>query len=325
MKRELKYIIKRIIIGVGIALVLGCIKANALSVDELTPVACYNFFYRQNDGVGGLNVSIAGQNIDYSRNFYESINNSNVDYFVFPYSQSSYQNTTNDINVGNVTIFPARMCFSSVQSSFSSDYCSDCVYNGGYYICPNAKNMFTSNFRLYANTYLTQTTISIPQYICGYRYIGNANTNAIINNNNDNTQQIIDSNEDILDQQQQTYDFLTDNNINTGGGAGRYFGDNEFQKTYGLSDFILIPINFIQSITSKTCSAINIPIPFTNNQTITLPCMYSILDDRFHNFIVVYQTIISGIIVFRCIIGTYHDVQKAVDPDQRMMITDMFT
>lgn len=144
----------------------------------------------------------------------------------------------------------------------------------------------------------------------------NQNTQTIINNNNSNTQQIIDSQNNINNN-------ITNPNIDTGGGAGHYFGDNEFKKEYGLSDFVLIPIHFIQDINGNVCNNIEVPLPFTDESFI-LPCMRAILLDKFPDFISLYQTIISGVIVFKCLMGCYSDIYKAMDPDERLEVTDMF-
>lgn len=310
---------KWILIAIGAILAFFGIfnNAHALSVDELSPVACYNFFYRSNDGVGGLNTSFSGLNTDYSRNFYESINNPSIDYFVFPYSQSSYQNSSNNINVGNISIFSTRMCFSSSQGTYNTDYCSDCVYNGGYYICPNAKTMYTSNFRIYVNTLQIQSTISIPQYICGYKYTGNADTNTIIDNDNSNTQQIIDSQNNINNSINNSQ---VDSSSTSGGG---FFDNFSVDDSRGFSSIITAPLQFLRDLLTSgaSCTPLSFDIEMkddnimVSNTGLTLPCG-NVLWNRVPQAIeLIWVTLVWGLVGYRLLLDMVKFINNSLNPE----------
>lgn len=119
-------------------------------------------------------------------------------------------------------------------------------------------------------------------------------------------------------------DALTDDDISgsiTSGNA--YFGKDIFSKTYGISDLINVPFNFIQSLTNTTCEPLEFTLPFVD-QDIIIPCISDLIETNFKNLFDLYQLIIGGVIAFYCAIGVYHDIERAINPYRDMPVTDMF-
>lgn len=311
--------IKWILIAIGgILAFFGITKVSALSVDELTPVSCFNAFYYPNNGQTGYNNTFSNINTTFSRNFYESVKDSNVDYYVFPYSQSSYQlDTSSTIGVGNLTVFSSRMCFSSVQGSNSSDACTDCLYDGGYYICPNRKDLYTSNFTMYINTLGIRSTISIPQYICGYVLSPNQNTQSIIDNNNQNTQQIIDSQNNINNSINNSQ---VDSSSTSGGG---FFDNFSVDDSRGFSSIITAPLQFLRDLLTSgaSCSPLSFDIEMkddnirVSNTGLSLPCG-NVLWNRVPQAIeLIWVTLVWGLVGYRLLLDMVKFINNSLNPE----------
>lgn len=103
----------------------------------------------------------------------------------------------------------------------------------------------------------------------------------------------------LQQQQQQQHNEMKDTITNSDssgatGEAGSFFeGFNT--DTFGLTSIITAPLNLIQNITSKTCTPLNLQVPFVD-KTMQLPCMSTIYQRHFGSFLTVYQTITFGII-----------------------------
>lgn len=104
---------------------------------------------------------------------------------------------------------------------------------------------------------------------------------------------------------------LTDGNIDKGTGSD--FFDDFTSDDFGLSDIITIPLTTIQSLTSKTCSPLSIPIPFTNN-SVSLPCMTEIYN-QFPTIYNLWKIVSFGIISYLIAIDIFHIVKGFKDPE----------
>lgn len=109
-------------------------------------------------------------------------------------------------------------------------------------------------------------------------------------------------------------DTLTDDNINSSKDNANSFFNNFNDNDHGLSSIITTPLNTIKSLTSKTCSPLNIPLPFVN-KNISLPCMTTIYENHFGAFYDLYKIISFGIISYLCCIDIYKIVKGFKDPN----------
>ena len=105
---------------------------------------------------------------------------------------------------------------------------------------------------------------------------------------------------------------LNNSNIENGVGSG-FFSDFSSQD-FGLSQIITIPLNTIQSLTSKTCIPLQIPIPFTNSN-ITLPCMTEIYETKFPSIYSLWKIVSFGIVAYLIAIDIFHIVKGFKDPE----------
>ena len=107
-------------------------------------------------------------------------------------------------------------------------------------------------------------------------------------------------------------DTLTDSNVSND--TGTSFFDNFTDNDYGLSQIITIPLNTIQSLTSKTCTSLQVPIPFTNSN-VSLPCMTDIYEDNFSSIYALWKTVSFGIVAYLISIDIFHIVKGFKDPE----------
>lgn len=120
-----------------------------------------------------------------------------------------------------------------------------------------------------------------------------ANSNAI-NDLNDNIKD-----DDIGDATQDGADFILDFDTNT----------------FGLTSIVTAPLNLIQSLTSSTCSELELPLPFLNNKKLKLPCMTSIYQNTFGSLFTMYQTITFGIIAYWVCVRIFNQVKDFKNPE----------
>lgn len=104
---------------------------------------------------------------------------------------------------------------------------------------------------------------------------------------------------------------LTDDNINSD--TGTSFFNNFQNQDFGLSQIITIPLSTIQSLTSKSCVTINVPIPYTN-RNVQLPCMFEIYN-KFPTIYNLWKIVSFGIISYFICIDIFHIVKGFKDPE----------
>lgn len=141
-------------------------------------------------------------------------------------------------------------------------------------------------------------------------------------------QSIIDQTDKLNEEQKKTNDKLDETNNNlkdlnnnitnsdtsdAKNDANSFFEDFK-NNSYGLTDVITMPLKVINNITNGTCTPLSIPVPFVD-QNITLPCMYSIYEEYFGGFLVIYQTITFGVISYWVCINIFRMVKNFKNPD----------
>lgn len=109
-------------------------------------------------------------------------------------------------------------------------------------------------------------------------------------------------------------DSLTDDDVGGSTNSASNFFSNFTTETYGLTSVITAPLTFIQSLTSKTCSPLTLPLPYVS-RNLELPCMTTIYQEHFGSFLSLYQTITFGIISYWVVVRIFNLVKDFKNPD----------
>lgn len=124
-------------------------------------------------------------------------------------------------------------------------------------------------------------------------------------------------------QQQQHQETMNSSTTDAENDASSFFGNFTVEDQGGLSAIVTAPLNTIRSLLSSTCADLVLPLPFVE-EDLTLPCMYSIYTEHFGAFFSLYQTIILGIIAYRCIMSIFFDIKGFTNPnDDRIEVMDL--
>lgn len=122
----------------------------------------------------------------------------------------------------------------------------------------------------------------------------------------------IELQQDQTDAINKVNDSINNSNIENNLGSG--FFDDFTSQDFGLSQIITIPLNTIQSLTSKSCIPLNVPIPFTNSN-LTLPCMTEIYTTKFPSIYNLWKIVSFGIVAYLIAIDIFHIVKGFKDPE----------
>lgn len=147
-------------------------------------------------------------------------------------------------------------------------------------------------------------------------------------NDNRNTQAIVGSVEDVetaVNGVKDSVDDLNDtlNNDNVNSNTGKNFFDNFSANNHGLSGIITAPLRLINSLSSSTCSPLQIPLPFVDND-VNLPCMSSIYSTYFPTFLTLYRLITNGLIGYWVLIKIFGHIKGLQNPeDDRIEVFDL--
>ena len=117
---------------------------------------------------------------------------------------------------------------------------------------------------------------------------------------------------------------FNDTNVDESTSSASSFFSGFTTDTFGLTSIITAPLNLIKSITSKTCTPLELQVPFLNNQTINLPCLTPIYQEFFGSFLTIYQTITFGIIAYWVCVRIFALVKDFKNPDSdRIEVLDL--
>lgn len=121
-----------------------------------------------------------------------------------------------------------------------------------------------------------------------------------------------------LDDTNKNLNDLNDNITNSDSSNAKNDANNFFSNfqtdTFGLTSIITAPLNLISSLTSKTCSPLNLPLPFIN-KNLPLPCLSTIYSEYFGSFLIIYQTITFGIVAYWVCVRIFNLVKDFKNPD----------
>lgn len=84
-------------------------------------------------------------------------------------------------------------------------------------------------------------------------------------------------------------------------------------NTHGLTRIITAPIRLFTSMLGGSCSSLSFPLPFVN-QNVTLPCMSTIYQQHFGNFLTLYRLITDGIIGYWVAVKVFKKCKDFLDP-----------
>lgn len=87
------------------------------------------------------------------------------------------------------------------------------------------------------------------------------------------------------------------------------FFPNINTDTFGLTSIVTAPLNLIQSLVSKTCSPLVLPLPYTNSN-LTLPCMTQIYKFYYPLLYDIYELVLYGFISYKVIVNIFYEVMK---------------
>ena len=221
------------------------------------------------------NVSILGKSLNYQTGAVSDRASGGITDYIRISSNDTITRVSN-LNYGD----NFGVCYYNVNKTYIS--CEQATSTENYSIPSNASYV---RFSLNVNS-------NLPQYkICKN---GNSAVSDSINNLDDTL-----NNDDTSDATNEASDFFSDFNTNT----------------FGLTSIITAPLNLIQSLTSKTCSQLELPLPYLDNKKLILPCMTDIYSEYFGTFFTMYQTITYGIIAYWVCVRIFNLVKDFKNPE----------
>lgn len=119
---------------------------------------------------------------------------------------------------------------------------------------------------------------------------------------------------EVKQEMQSTNNTLNNDNVDESLTEADGFFNGFTTNTHGLTGIITAPLNAIQSLTSKTCSPLVLPIPFVDKD-LTLPCMRQIYTDNFGGFMNLYDVIVIGIVSYWVLVRIFTLVKDFKNPD----------
>ena len=330
MIKDIKYLIKRIIIGTGIALAVMTIKGNfMLQAHALQAISSW----QMPSSTQGVN------NTDNAAFFYTNATpfaNQGDGELLFTFAIYKINGSSTAPNVA-----PRFVRVHSGNDTYAcyigSTTLQNSTFNGGTYsaICPmhlessgvtsvvvalqiNSQNDFSQYVVSWNGlfTWKRDTEYTLLDAINNkLNNIGNSdviannnqNTQNIINNQNNNTQAIVDSQQDINNT-------LNDSNVNNATNDASSFFGNFSSNGHGLSGIITAPLRLINSLTTATCNPLEFNLPIVGNHVV-LPCMRPIYENYFGIFFSLWQLITTGLISYNVCINLYGKVRNLQNPN----------
>lgn len=335
MVKDFKYIIKRIIIGVGIALILTFLKTNVFA----QTISSYSF----GSQVETLNSYTNGFSYYSSGNPWS---NAGDGYVTFNFTLYKVDGTSTSANEFLRTVY-VWSGNASYACNVGTASVTNSTFNNGFYsaTCPvyldssgltqitfgfdGQGNLYPSNYTFKWNGLMTfdKKSTSIDYNSILGTINANANANAqynqqtmervgqsIINNQNSNNQAIIDSQEETTNAVNDLNDTINDDDVSDSETQASSFFGNFQNNDHGLSGIITAPLSFIQSLSSSTCSPLTWHFGWFENE-FSLPCATTIVQNNWPDFLTLYQTITFGVVAYIVILNIFALVKGFKDPD----------
>lgn len=110
-------------------------------------------------------------------------------------------------------------------------------------------------------------------------------------------------------------DTLNNSDVSESSNQANSYFNNFNNNSHGLSSIITAPLNAINSLTNSSCTPLVLPLPYMENNNITLPCMRPIYEEHFGGFMTLYDTITFGIVSYWIITKIFALVKGFKNPD----------
>lgn len=195
-------------------------------------------------------------------------------------------------------------------------------YTDGDYMC-----FYNTNKEIIScenqNNYSIDSYITIPTNASYFRYTQK------ISPNRPQLQICKSSGEELSDQNKEAektrkgifgklkdlFNLFNSDDIGDSANDGADFINDFDTNTFGLTSIITAPLNLIQSLTSSSCSDLQLPLPYLDNKYLILPCMTTIYSTHFGAFFSIYQTITYGIIAYWVCVRIFNQVKDFKNPE----------
>lgn len=217
-------------------------------------------------------------------------------------------------------IEPNKSYTLNIRNATGIQYGFYCFYNSNNTLisCIKFTDSTTTSYTFTSpnDSYYFITTLYRNNDVILNAYLEGRNANICVYDGYDNaiiSQKNNISLNDLNNEQKDTNDLLSDSSIDSD--LGNSFFEDFEDEDFGLSGILTLPLTTIQSLTSKTCTALQIPIPFTDNKKITLPCMTAIYEEHFGAIYDIYKVVSFGIISYFICINIFAMVKGFKDPD----------
>lgn len=107
---------------------------------------------------------------------------------------------------------------------------------------------------------------------------------------------------------------IKDDNVDDATSSATDFFTGWNNNDFGLTDVVMIPLDFIKKITTTTCTPLKLPAPFVGHD-IVIPCISKTFETHFPDILKVYRTVTFGIVSYWVCINTLAIVRGFKDPD----------
>lgn len=221
----------------------------------------------------------------------------------------------------------SRYSYQNTNISYLSDMPSSNTPTGSYTECVMASSIVVPNYDLqWFNWELYNKGINFENarfYIFGLSIndlgISSNEIENIVNNSGfataSSVEEVKTATDEIKAESKKTNDTLNDDDTTgASNNANSFFNDFE-ENNHGLSGVISAPLNYIKSLLTSTCTPIELPVPFIENQKVILPCMSSVYENTFGSFFTIYQTIVTGLVTYWVCIKIYFMVKGFQNPE----------
>ena len=325
MVRDIRYIIKRIIIGAGIAICMYFFR-NYLFMNTYA-MTVSNYFQRGDEYI-----------IDNMTTYIMKSTNGNPfsvwagtsGYVVGSFALHKVSGDNTSINV-----FPKQV-YVNTNTNPASYVCEvgsamvgNSAFNGGTftYKCPvnmgtagitevvfdfqNIQTNWTAQYRLTVGSLLSYEIVENSNQAIGNQMDNdNANTNKIVTAEN----ALKGSVDNVNNSVNNINNTLNNDNTTEANTKGNNFFNNFQTNSHGLSGIITAPIRLVNSLTTATCNPLEFDLPIIHNHVV-LPCIRPIIENYFGVFFTLYQLITTGLISYTVCINLYSKVRALQNPN----------
>lgn len=119
----------------------------------------------------------------------------------------------------------------------------------------------------------------------------------------------------ILAKLKELFNLFNSDDIGDSANDGADFINDFSTNTFGLTSIVTAPLNLINSLTSSSCTDLQLPLPYLSNKYLILPCMTTIYTTHFGAFFTIYQTITYGIIAYWVCVRVFNQVKDFKNPE----------